>query len=60
MASSLMGGLAYGIGGMMTPLTGKLADLFGIQSVLSVVALIPILMMGLVHLLPGRKSRPAP
>jgi FSR family fosmidomycin resistance protein-like MFS transporter len=58
MASSLMGGFAYGIGGMMTPLTGKLADLFGIQSVLSVVALIPILMMGLVHLLPGTKSRP--
>ncbi|MFB3885131.1 MAG: MFS transporter [Thermodesulfobacteriota bacterium] len=58
MASSLMGGLAYGVGGMMTPFTGKLADLFGIQSVLSAVALIPILMMGLVFLLPEKKSKP--
>jgi FSR family fosmidomycin resistance protein-like MFS transporter len=57
MAASLMQGLAYGIGGMMTPLTGKLADLYGIRSVLSVVALVPIVMMGLVYLLPGRDTK---
>jgi len=58
MATSLMQGLAYGIGGMMTPLTGKLADLLTIRTVLSAVTLLPILMIGLVYLLPGRKSKP--
>ena len=56
MASSVMMGLAYGTGGMMTPITGRLADQFSIRPVLSVMALLPLLMTGLVFLLPGRKS----
>ena len=56
MASSLMLGLAYGTGGMMTPITGKLADLYSIRTVLEVIAALPIVMMGLVYLLPGKKS----
>jgi FSR family fosmidomycin resistance protein-like MFS transporter len=36
MASSLMMGLAVGMGGLLTPLTGKLADIFTIQPVLAV------------------------
>ena len=43
MASSLMMGLAYGMGGLLTPLTGKLADIFTIQPVLVVIAIIPVL-----------------
>ena len=58
MASSLMLGLAYGTGGMMTALTGKLADLFTIRSVLGVLTLVLLVMAGLVPLLPGKKSKP--
>lgn len=43
MASSLMMGLAYGTGGLLTPLTGKLADIFTIRPVLVVIAIIPLL-----------------
>ena len=56
MASSLMIGLAYGTGGMMTPVTGRLADSFSIRPVLSVMALLPLVMMALVYFMPGRKS----
>jgi MFS transporter, FSR family, fosmidomycin resistance protein len=48
MASSLMMGLAYGMGGLLTPLTGKLADIFGIRPVLASIAIIPILAVMLV------------
>jgi FSR family fosmidomycin resistance protein-like MFS transporter len=48
MASSLMMGLAYGMGGVLTPLTGKLADYFTIPPVLSALALIPVLSIALV------------
>ena len=54
MVSSLMMGLAFGTGGMMAPLTGRLADAFSIQAVLAVLALIPLLTTGLIMLLPGR------
>ena len=43
MASSLMMGLAFGTGGLITPLTGKLADIFMIRPVLTVIAIIPVL-----------------
>jgi MFS transporter, FSR family, fosmidomycin resistance protein len=55
MASSLMTGLAYGLGGLLTPLAGMLADLFSIRSVLSVLAFIPLLTVGLVFFLPKDK-----
>lgn len=47
MASSLMMGLAYGMGGLLTPLTGKLADIYSIQPVLASLAIIPLLTVGL-------------
>lgn len=56
MASSLMIGLAYGTGGMMTPITGRLADHFSIRPVLSVMAMLPLLMMALVYFMPAGKS----
>jgi FSR family fosmidomycin resistance protein-like MFS transporter len=57
MVSSLMMGLAFGIGGMLSPLTGKLADLFSIQAVLSWLAVIPGLSLGLIAFLPGTRSQ---
>jgi FSR family fosmidomycin resistance protein-like MFS transporter len=57
MVSSLMMGLAFGTGGMMTPLTGKLADIFSIRPVLSFVAIVPLLTTGLIALLPGKNLK---
>lgn len=53
--SSLMMGLAFGVGGMMTPIAGYFADLFSIRSVLSALALLPVLMVPLIYLLPETK-----
>ena len=55
--SSLMMGLAFGTGGMMTPLTGKLADLFSIRSVLLALAFIPLLTIGFIYLVPEEKLK---
>jgi FSR family fosmidomycin resistance protein-like MFS transporter len=49
MASSLMMGLAFGGGGLLTPLTGKLADLISIRPVLSLLALIPTVSITLIY-----------
>ena len=60
MVSSLMMGFAFGMGGMMAPITGKLADIFSIQGVLLSLAMIPLLTTGLIRLLPeittGRRT----
>jgi FSR family fosmidomycin resistance protein-like MFS transporter len=56
MVSSLMMGLAFGTGGMLAPLTGKLGDLFGVRPVLAVVGLIPLLTTALVPMLPERRT----
>jgi len=53
--SSLMMGLAFGTGGMMTPLAGRFADLFSIRLVLACVAFFPVLMAPLIYLLPETK-----
>ncbi len=55
MVSSLMMGLAFGTGGMMTPLTGKLADIFSIRDVLAFLTLLPFLTTGLIAFLPDKK-----
>jgi len=52
MASSLMMGLAMGTGGLMSPITGKLADTFALRSVLCAIALIPLVTLFLVRFLP--------
>jgi len=57
MVSSLMMGLAWGTGGMMTPLAGKLADLFSIAPVLAGIAVIPLLTVALIARLPERSTR---
>lgn len=43
MVASLMMGFAYGLGGAFSPLIGKLADLYSIETVLFGVALVPLL-----------------
>ncbi len=55
--SSLMMGLAFGAGGMMTPLTGKLADIFSIQGVLAFLTIIPLLTVGLIYPVPEKKVK---
>lgn len=55
MASSLMMGFAIGTGGVLTPITGKLADMYSIAPVLHCVAVLPILMTALIYHLPDEK-----
>lgn len=43
MVSSLMMGLAYGLGGAVSPLVGGLADIYGIEAVLFGTAFIPVI-----------------
>jgi FSR family fosmidomycin resistance protein-like MFS transporter len=42
MVASLMMGFAYGLGGAITPLVGKLADTYTIRPVLTIIACIPL------------------
>lgn len=43
MVSSLMMGFAYGLGGIVSPFVGKLADIYGLENILFYSAFIPIL-----------------
>ena len=43
MVSSLMMGFAYGLGGAISPLVGKLADIYGLETILFYSAFIPLL-----------------
>ncbi|OQW99794.1 MAG: MFS transporter [Desulfobacteraceae bacterium A6] len=56
MASSLMMGLAWGTGGVLTPVTGKLCDIFTIKPVLCVIAFIPFITLWLIRLLPKEEK----
>jgi len=57
MVASLMMGLAFGMGGMIIPLVGKMADIFSIRSVLFFIAMIPLLSNGLIFFLPAKKLK---
>jgi len=52
LVSSIVMGLALGIAGLLMPLTGKIADAFGIRTVLNVVACIPLAAVFLIRYLP--------
>ncbi|MEA3435466.1 MAG: MFS transporter [Thermodesulfobacteriota bacterium] len=58
MVASLMMGFAYGLGGVISPVIGKLSDLFSIQTVLLYVAFIPLLTLVIIFFFPdvGRKK----
>lgn len=48
MVASLMMGFAFGLGGIVSPLVGKLADLYSIQSTLMVISMMPLLTLPLI------------
>ncbi|MDP3479648.1 MAG: MFS transporter [Desulfoprunum sp.] len=56
MVASLMMGFAYGLGGAITPIVGKLADTYSIRPVLIVVACIPLLTLPIIAFFPKTRS----
>ncbi len=56
MVASLMMGFAYGLGGLTTPLIGKLADTYTIEPVLTAMAAIPLLAVAVITVLPRTKA----
>ena len=55
MAASLMMGLAYGLGGVIAPGMGRLADIFGLTIVLKCTAFIPLVCLVPIALFPKIK-----
>jgi FSR family fosmidomycin resistance protein-like MFS transporter len=56
MVASLMMGFAFGLGGLVSPLVGKLADIYSIHSVLMGVSLLPLLTLPLIFTFPRVRS----
>ncbi|MGD2100055.1 MAG: MFS transporter [Desulfobacterales bacterium] len=52
MVASLMMGLAFGTGGIISPIVGKLADIFTIQSVLIILVCLPVLSLIPIYFIP--------
>jgi FSR family fosmidomycin resistance protein-like MFS transporter len=52
MAASLMMGLSVGLGGLVSPLVGLLADRWGVTNALHVVALLPLVTLALIRFMP--------
>jgi FSR family fosmidomycin resistance protein-like MFS transporter len=52
MVSSLMMGLAYGLGGAVAPVVGKLADVYSVGDVLWVLSFLPLATIPLILLFP--------
>ena len=52
MVSSLMMGFAYGLGGAISPLVGKLCDIYGIKAVMGYAAFIPLVSLALIAFFP--------
>jgi FSR family fosmidomycin resistance protein-like MFS transporter len=59
MVSSLMMGFAFGLGGLVSPAVGKMADLYGIQPVLTAVALMSLLTLPLIAFFPRDRGASA-
>jgi FSR family fosmidomycin resistance protein-like MFS transporter len=59
MVSSLMMGFAYGLGGIFTPLMGKLADIYGLETVLFYTAFIPLICLGFIFKFPNMEQNDA-
>lgn len=56
MVSSLMMGLTYGLGGVASPIVGKLADIYSIESVLFYIAFIPVISIFLIAKFPDVRA----
>jgi len=52
MVASLMMGLAFGTGGILSPVVGKLGDIFTIQSVLIVLVCVPLVSLIPIYFIP--------
>ena len=52
LVASITMGLAFGTGGVLTPFTGKMAEIFGIKPVLGIVILVPLAATVLILFLP--------
>ena len=55
MVASLMMGFSFGLGGAVSPMVGKLADLYSIHSVLTGISLLPLLCLPLIFTFPRVK-----
>jgi len=53
MVASLMMGFAYGLGGAVSPVVGKLANVYSIQQVLFWISVVPLLSVGLIVFFPN-------
>jgi len=56
MVASFMMGFAYGLGGMLTPVTGRLADMYGIQIVLWFLCFVPLITVVVAFFFPNLNS----
>ncbi len=56
MVASLMMGFAYGLGGVIAPIVGKLADTYTIQPVLTLMTCIPLFAIPIIILFPKTRS----
>jgi len=52
LVSSIVMGLALGVAGLLMPLTGRMADIFDIRTVLNFIAFIPLAAVFLIRYLP--------
>jgi FSR family fosmidomycin resistance protein-like MFS transporter len=57
MVASLMMGFAFGSGGAVSPLVGKLADLFSVHTVLFYIAFVPLLTLPIIFSFPKIHAR---
>ena len=57
MVSSLMMGFAYGLGGAVSPLLGKLADIYGLEIVLFWTAFIPLITLVFIAKFPNLENK---
>ncbi|MFH0729408.1 MAG: MFS transporter [Pseudomonadota bacterium] len=56
MVASLMMGFAFGFGGAISPLVGKMADVYSIHKVLTVIALVPLLSLPIIFYFPKTRT----
>jgi FSR family fosmidomycin resistance protein-like MFS transporter len=56
MVASLMMGLAFGLGGLVAPLVGRLADIYSVGTVLLALALVPLLTLPLIYFFPAVRN----
>jgi hypothetical protein len=60
LSGGLMMGLAMGVGGMLIPVVGRIADLYSLPAVLYGLAVIPLLSIGPVYFFPEKRLREQP